>query len=62
VDLTVAYFNRFDNEKIFVRTRSVIGQKVEKCHPEKSVDKVMRIVAGFKDGSMSITKSFKEML
>jgi len=46
---TVAYFNRLDKEKIFPRTRSVIGRKVDKCHPEKSVDTVRRIVAGFKD-------------
>jgi len=49
---TVAYFNRLDKEKIFVRTRSVIGRKVEKCHPAKSVHVVQRIVAGLKDGSM----------
>lgn len=49
---SVAYFNRLDKEKIFVRTRSVIGRKVEKCHPEKSVDKVLEIVNGFKDGSL----------
>ncbi|MCK5068978.1 MAG: hemerythrin domain-containing protein, partial [Desulfocapsa sp.] len=33
-DDTVAYFNRLDKEKIFARTRSVIGRKVHKCHPE----------------------------
>lgn len=53
---TVAYFNRLDKEKIFVRTRSVIGRKVEKCHPEKSVDKVLEIVNGFKDKSLSEAK------
>jgi DUF438 domain-containing protein len=46
---TVAYFNRLDKTKIFPRTRSVIGRKVKKCHPEKSVDVVGRIVQGFKD-------------
>jgi uncharacterized protein len=49
---TVAYFNRLDREKIFPRTRSVIGRKVEKCHPEKSVDNVRRIVEGFKKGTL----------
>ncbi len=48
-DDTVAYFNRLDKEKLFPRTRSVIGRKVEKCHPEKSVDTVREIVTGFKD-------------
>ena len=51
-DDTVAYFNRLDKEKIFPRTRSVIGRKVEKCHPEKSVDVVSRIVTGFKEKTM----------
>ncbi|MFH1102859.1 MAG: PAS domain-containing protein [Pseudomonadota bacterium] len=49
---TVAYFNRLDKSKIFPRTRSVIGRKVEKCHPEKSVDKVLQIVQGFKNKTM----------
>lgn len=51
-DDTVAYFNRLDKEKIFVRTRSVVGRKVQKCHPEKSVHRVQQIVDGFKDGSL----------
>jgi DUF438 domain-containing protein len=49
---TVAYFNRLDKEKIFVRTRSVVGRKVQKCHPAKSVHAVQRIVDGLKDGSL----------
>ncbi|MEW5908973.1 MAG: hemerythrin domain-containing protein, partial [Thermodesulfobacteriota bacterium] len=40
---TVAYFNRLDKSKIFPRTRSAIGRKVDKCHPEKSIEKVLRI-------------------
>jgi len=51
-DDTVAYFNRLDKDKIFPRTRSVIGRKVDKCHPEKSVHMVARIVEGFKAGTM----------
>lgn len=46
---TVAYFNRLDREKLFPRTRSVIGRRVEKCHPEKSVSMVRTIVDGFKN-------------
>ncbi|MBW2465687.1 MAG: DUF438 domain-containing protein [Deltaproteobacteria bacterium] len=49
---TVAYFNKLDKTKLFPRTRSVIGRKVEKCHPEKSVDMVRQIVTGFKDRTM----------
>jgi DUF438 domain-containing protein len=51
-DDTVAYFNRLDKEKLFVRSRSVIGRKVQKCHPEKSVHLVQKIVAGFKNGTL----------
>ncbi|MBU0730945.1 MAG: PAS domain-containing protein [Proteobacteria bacterium] len=49
---TVAYFNRLDKEKLFPRTRSVIGRKVEKCHPEKSVGTVQKIVTGFKERTL----------
>ena len=49
---TVAYFNKLDKTKLFPRTRSVIGRKVEKCHPEKSVGMVTQIVDGFKDRTM----------
>lgn len=45
---TVTYFNRLDKPKVFARTRSVIGRKVQKCHPEKSVHTVERIVEEFK--------------
>jgi len=48
----VAYFNRLDKDKIFVRSRSVIGRKVAMCHPAKSVDQVKQIVSGFKDGTL----------
>jgi len=51
-DDTVAYFNRLDKEKIFVRSRSVIGRKVTKCHPQHSVEKVVQIVEGFKSGEL----------
>jgi len=49
---TVAYFNKLDKTKLFPRTRSVIGRKVDKCHPEKSVGMVTQIVNGFKDRTM----------
>jgi len=49
---TVAYFNKLDKTKLFPRTRSVIGRKVDKCHPEKSVDMVLQIVSGFKNRTM----------
>lgn len=51
-DDSVAYFNRLDKEKIFPRTRSVIGRQVERCHPAHSVYMVRKIVSGFKDKTM----------
>ena len=51
-DDVVAYFNRLDREKLFPRTRSVIGRTVTKCHPEKSVDTVIDIVVGFKNKTL----------
>ena len=58
---TVAYFNRLDKEKIFVRSRSVIGRKVVKCHPGKSVDKVGQIVNGFKSGELDKAEFWIDM-
>jgi DUF438 domain-containing protein len=60
-DDAVAYFNRLDKDKIFVRSRSVIGRKVLMCHPAKSVDQVKKIVAGFKDGSLDKAEFWLDM-
>jgi uncharacterized protein len=60
-DDSVAYFNRLDKEKIFVRSRSVIGRKVVKCHPGKSVDKVEQIVNGFKTGELDKAEFWLDM-
>jgi DUF438 domain-containing protein len=34
----------------------VIGRKVEKCHPENSVDKVLQIVEGFKNKTLELAE------
>ncbi len=39
-------------KRIFVRTPSVIGREVIKCHPNKSIDKVLEIVKQFKDKTL----------
>ena len=46
---TVRYFTD-NSEKIFVRPRSVIGRKVQNCHPPQSLDTVEKILASFKEG------------
>jgi len=49
-DDVVRYFSE-NEERIFVRTRAIIGRKVENCHPPQSVDKVQKIVTAFKEGT-----------
>jgi PAS domain S-box-containing protein len=46
---SVKYFNKAE-KRIFVRTKSVIGRKVQMCHPQKSIHIVNRIVEAFKMG------------
>jgi PAS domain S-box-containing protein len=45
----VKYFNKAE-KRIFVRTKSVIGRKVQMCHPQKSLNVVNKIVQSFKTG------------
>lgn len=45
----VKYFNDTP-ERIFVRTKSVIGRSVQNCHPPKSVDVVTGILDDFRSG------------
>ena len=44
---TVRYFNK-PEKIIFVRTKAIIGRKVQNCHPAKSLDTVTKIVQSFK--------------
>jgi DUF438 domain-containing protein len=48
-DDTVKYFSA-GKDRIFVRTKSVIGRKVQNCHPPQSVDVVEKILTSFKEG------------
>lgn len=51
-DDRVRYFS--DNkDRIFVRTRSVIGRRVQNCHPPQSMDRVEEILRSFKEGRRS---------
>lgn len=56
VDLTyvdsedkVKYFSD-SRDRVFRRTRSVIGRNVENCHPPQSLEVVQKIIASFKEG------------
>jgi len=48
-DDSVRYFNK-PEERIFKRTKAVVGKKVQQCHPQKSLDKVTQIIEDFKAG------------
>ncbi len=46
----VRYFS-LSPERIFVRSKSVIGREVRNCHPQKSVEKVEQILNDFRAGT-----------
>jgi DUF438 domain-containing protein len=49
-DDTVRYFSQ-GRHRVFSRTKSVIGRKVQNCHPPQSVDVVEKILRSFRDGA-----------
>ncbi len=49
-DDTVRYFSE-NKERIFVRTRAIVGRNVQNCHPPQSVEQVEKILRSFKDGT-----------
>jgi uncharacterized protein len=46
----VRYFTH-GRERVFARSRAVLGRKVQYCHPPSSVDTVDRILEGFRKGT-----------
>ena len=52
---TVKYFNKAE-KRIFVRTKAVIGRKVQLCHPQKSIHIVNRILEAFKTGEKDVAE------
>lgn len=52
-DDVVRYFNK---SEIFLRTKSVIGRKVQQCHPQKSVHIINRILESFKTGNKDVAE------
>lgn len=51
-DDTVRYFTQ-GQERIFVRSRAILGRKVQFCHPPSSVGVVEKILDAFKSGEQS---------
>jgi PAS domain S-box-containing protein len=51
----VRYYSRGD-ERIFKRSPSVIGKKVQNCHPKQSLDKVEQVVSDLKTGRRNVAE------
>jgi len=56
----VKYFNKAE-ERVFVRAKSVIGRKVQQCHPQKSIHIVNKIVEAFKRGEKDVAEFWIEL-
>uniref|UniRef100_A0A7C4U7E3 DUF438 domain-containing protein n=1 Tax=candidate division WOR-3 bacterium TaxID=2052148 RepID=A0A7C4U7E3_UNCW3 len=54
-DDTVRYFSQ-SKDRIFPRTKAVIGRKVQMCHPKESVDRVQRIIDDFKNNKRDLAE------
>ncbi len=52
---TVRYFNN-PPKMIFIRTKGVIGMKVQNCHPSKSIDTVNRITESFRSSNKNVAE------
>jgi PAS domain S-box-containing protein len=59
-DDAVRYFNQ-SKGRTFIRTKAVIGRKVQQCHPQKSLHVVNRILEEFKDGSRDVAEFWIDM-
>ena len=51
----VIFYNRGD-DRVFPRSKGIIGREVKFCHPPKSVDMVIRIVNEFKAGTKNVAE------
>jgi PAS domain S-box-containing protein len=54
-DDRVRYFSQ-SKERIFVRTKAVLGLKVQQCHPDKSIHIVNQILEDFKSGKKDVAE------
>ncbi|WP_455368171.1 PAS domain-containing protein [[Eubacterium] cellulosolvens] len=54
-DDTVRFYNKH-GKRIFQRTPSVIGLKVQNCHPRKSLDAVNQILEDFRNGKRDVAE------
>ncbi|APF18957.1 DUF438 domain-containing protein [Caldithrix abyssi] len=52
---TVRYFSP-GKDRIFDRSRTILGRKVQYCHPPKSVNIVNQIIKDFKEGKQDVAR------
>jgi DUF438 domain-containing protein len=48
-------------DRLFPRSPAVIGRSVDKCHPPKSVDKVLQITEAFRKGEKDVAEFWIEL-
>jgi len=54
-DDTVRYFSQ-TKDRIFPRAKTVIGRKVQQCHPQKSIHVVNQILDDFREGKRDVAE------
>jgi len=59
-DDAVKFFNKAE-KRIFVRTKAILGRKVQLCHPQKSIHVVNRILEAFKRGEKDVAEFWIQM-
>lgn len=59
-DDRVAFFSE-GPDRIFARSRAIIGRKVQNCHPPRSVEVVDRILADFRAGRQNVAEFWIEL-
>lgn len=57
---TVRYFSH-GRERIFARSKAILGRKVQFCHPPQSVNMVQRILDDFREGRQEHAQFWIEM-
>lgn len=51
----VRYFSK-EGQRIFKRTRAVLGRKVQDCHPKDSISKVQQIIDEMREGTRDVAE------
>lgn len=59
-DDRVAFFSE-GPDRVFARSRTILGREVKHCHPPKSVDVVERILEDFKTGRQTVAEFWIQM-